>query len=85
MDKRHVGQEQIEAAIGIMVETRGLKLETPIHWLKHSDADIYTIEGRISGHNCVWNLIGEAVENYVSDLDVRHSVDFNLQTYFIPR
>ena len=85
MDKRRAGQEQIEAAIGIMVETRGLKLETPITWHKHSDEDVYTIDGRISGHRCEWNLIGEAVENYLSDLDVRHSVDFNLQTYFIPR
>ena len=85
MDKRRAGQEQIEAAIGIMVSVRGKKLDTPISWHKHSDADVYTIDALISGHHCVWNLIGEAVENYMTDLDVRHSVDFNLHTYFIPR
>ncbi|HET9402716.1 MAG TPA: hypothetical protein VFO34_17350 [Candidatus Acidoferrales bacterium] len=84
MDKIRVGQSQIESAIGIMVEARGLKLESPLTW--HEDAENHTflIQARISGRDCRWRLIREAVENYIGDLNVRHSVDFILQAYFIP-
>jgi hypothetical protein len=84
MDKRSAGQEQIEAAIGIMLNARGMKLETPIRWREDTEHDALILEARISGRDCHWILIREAVENYVSDLNVRHSVDFNLQSYFIP-
>ena len=84
-DKRHAGQEQIEAAIGIMVSVRGLKLETPIKWREDPDNDALILEARISGRDCHWILVREAVEDYVNDLKVRHSVDFNLQSYFLPR
>jgi hypothetical protein len=85
MDNRRAGQIQIETAIGLMVSARGMKFDAPINWRKHSAADVYTIDALISGHPCVWNLIGDVVESYLTDLDVRHSVDFNLQTYFVPR
>ena len=85
MDNRRAGQEQIETAIRIMSEARGMKLETPITWHKESDRDVYTLKATISGFSCQWALVGEAVENYVDDLNVRYSVDFNLQSYFIPR
>ena len=85
MDNRRAGQIQIEAAVGQMVRARGMRFDAPINWRKHSAADVYTIDALISGHPCVRNLIGEVVESYVSDLDVRHSVDSNLQTYFVPR
>jgi len=85
VDKRRAGQEQIEAAIGIMVNVRGKKFDTPLTWREDSERDTFTLEARINGQDCSWTLVGEAVENYVSDLNVRNAVDFNLQTYFIPR
>jgi len=75
----------IEASIAKMIRERGMKLDTPITWRKHSDLDVFTIEASIHGHHCVWNLISEAVENYTSDLNVRYSIEFNLKTYFLPR
>lgn len=85
MDKRNLGKAQIEAAIGVMVEARRLKLDTPIKWLKDSERDVYRIEARISGQLCHWILVGEAIDDYISDLNVRHSVDFNLSAHFLPR
>lgn len=85
MDRIRVGQEQIEAAIGIMLNARGMKLEMPIRWREDPDHDAFILQARITGRDCHWILIREAVENYVNDLNVRHSVDFNLQSYFIPR
>ena len=84
-DKTRVSQEQIEAAIGIILNVRGMKLETPITWREDADHDAFILEARINGRDCHWILIREAVENYVNDLNVRHSVDVHLQSYFIPR
>jgi len=83
--KLRAGQAAIEASIAKMVRERGMKIETEIRWRKHSDRDVFTIDALIQGHFCTWNLIGEAVENYTSDLNVKYSIDFNLKTYFIPR
>lgn len=85
MDKLRAGKEQIEAAIGIMVNVRGMALDTPLSWREEPERDTFTLEAQINGHKCFWTLVGEAVENYVHDLNVRHSVDFNLQSYFLPR
>jgi hypothetical protein len=85
MDERRAGQKQIEAAIGIMVNVRGMTLDTPLTWREDRERDTFTVEAGINGHHCFWTLVGEAVENYVSDLNVGHAVDFNLQSYFLPR
>lgn len=84
MDKTRVGQQQIEAAVGIMLEARRLRLDSPITWSEDSERGTLKIAARISGRDCEWTLIREAVENYVEDLNVRYSVDSNLQSYFIP-
>jgi hypothetical protein len=68
-----------------MLNARGMKLETAIRWREDAEHDALVLEARISGRDCHWILIREAVENYVNDLNVRHSIDFNLQSYFIPR
>jgi hypothetical protein len=85
MDRIRAGQEQIESALGIMLAARGLKLETPLVWSDDPENNTFKIQARIGGRDCQWRLIRDAVENYVSDLNVRHSVDFILQSYFIPR
>lgn len=85
MDKRDLGKAQIEAAIGIMAQARGLRIESPITWREDSQRDVYVLEAKISGQFCIWILVGDAVENYVGDLNVRHSVDFNLTAHFLPR
>ena len=84
MDKIRVGQQQIEAAVGIMLEARRLRLDSPITWGEDAERGTFKIAARISGRDCEWTLIREAVENYVQDLNVRYSVDSNLQSYFIP-
>jgi len=83
MDERRAGQEQIEAAVGIVVNVRGMTLDT-LTWPEDRERDTFTVEARINGHHCFSTPVGEAVENYVSDLNVRHAVDFNLQSYFLP-
>ena len=85
MDRRSAGQAQIELAIGVMLTARGMKLDTPLTWREDADHDTYTLEAQISGHYCHWRLVAEAVENYMNDLNVRYSINYNLQTYFIPR
>jgi hypothetical protein len=82
--KLRAGQAAIEATIAKMIRERGMTLETPITWRKHSDRDVFTIEASIQGHQCVWNLVAEAIESYIEDLDVRYAIDLHLKTYFIP-
>ena len=84
-DKRALGKSQIEAAIGVMLNARGMKLDRPIGWRHDVERDVYAIDASINGNYCSWVLIGDAVENYFSDLNVRYSVDFNLTSYFLPR
>ena len=82
-DKRRVAQQQIESNVVSMLRDRGLSLKFPLMW--HLDSnDVYTLESYVGPHHCHWRLIGEAVENYSTDLNIRYSVDFNLRTYFIP-
>jgi hypothetical protein len=82
-EKRRVAQQQIESSVVRMLRDRGLNLKSPLMWHLDSD-DVYTVETYVGPHHCHWRLIGEAVENYPSDLNVRYSVDFNLRSYFIP-
>lgn len=62
-----------------------MQLDTPLTWRHDSERDVFVLEGHIGGQYCHRVLVGEAVENYVNDLNVRYSVNFNLTAYFIPR
>lgn len=85
VNKRELGRRQIEAAIGVMLVSRKLKLESPFVWHEDAERDVFTLEATINGIPCQWILVGEAIEDYVSDLNVRQSVDFNLASHFLPK
>ena len=85
VDNRELGKSQIESAIGVMLSARNLKLDTPIIWREDTERDVFTLEATICGIPCHWILVGESVEDYVTDLNARQTVDFNLASHFLPR
>src|ERR1700746_1665597 len=85
LNKRELGKAQIETAIGVMLSARNLKLDTPIIWREDTERDVFTLEATICGVSRHWILVGEAIEDYVSDLNARQTVDFNLASHFLPR
>lgn len=67
--RRRAGQDQIEAAIGVMFKARGMQFDTPFTWRHDSERDVFVLEGHIGGQYCHCVLVGGAVENYVNDLN----------------